>query len=222
MGINNRKISAISALSAVKTHISVSFLGGENLPIMRAMSIRLKTKFRKKGPKTIEDRASVVASNIWRIAQESARHMEKEGYALGGDRQVAAVITEVIAFLIQIADRIVYGQLSEEERVRFVNALGKHTARITSTNLAEFVGEGRYAREFVETVNARLADYSELEFDGRDPSYSVLRYLGEKVSDAMQATDSKWVLEQVVDIEAPEAVKLIKKAVGEILGVKTA
>jgi hypothetical protein len=38
----------------------------------------------------------------------------------------------------------------------------------------------------------------------------------------MQATDSKWVLEQVVDIEAPEAVKLIKKAVGEILGVKIA
>jgi hypothetical protein len=189
---------------------------------MRAMSIRLKTKFRKKGPKTLEDRASVVATNIWRIAQESARHMEKEGYALGGDRQVAAVITEVIAFLIQIADRIVYGQLSEEERVRFVNALGKHTARITSTNLAEFVGEGRYARDFVETVNARLADYSELEFNGREPSYSVLRYLGEKVSDAMQATDSKWVLEQVVDIEAPEAVKLIKKAVGEILGVKVA
>lgn len=187
---------------------------------MRAMSIRLKTKFRKKGPKTIEDRASVVAMNIWRIAQETARHMEKEGYAMGGDRQVAAVITEIIAFLIQIADRIVYGQLSEEERTRFINALGKHTARVTATNLAEFVGEGRYAQGFVETLNARLADYSELEFNGHDPSYSVLRYLGEKVSDAMQATDSKWVLEQVVDIEAPEAVKLIKKSVGEILGVK--
>lgn len=182
--------------------------------------MRLKTKFRKKGPKTLEDRASVVAMNIWRIAQETARHMEKEGYALGGDRQVAAVITEIIAFLIQISDRIVYGQLNEEERARFINALGKHTARVTSTNLAEFVGEGRYAGSFVDTLNARLADYSELEFNGHDPSYSVLRYLGEKISDAMQATDSKWVLEQVVDIEAPEAVKLIKKSVGEILGVK--
>jgi hypothetical protein len=189
-------------------------------PIMRGMAIRLKTKFRKKGPKTLEDRASVVATNIWRIAQETARHMEKEGYAMGGDRQVAGVLTEFIAFLIQIADRIVYGQLTEEERGRFINALGKHTARITSTNLAEFVGEGRYVGEFVTTLNSRLADYSELEFRGYDPSFSVLRYLGEKVSIAMEKTDNKWVLEQVVDIEAPEAVKLIRKAVGEILGVK--
>lgn len=187
---------------------------------MRAMAIRLKTKFRKKGPKTLEDRASVVATNIWRIAQETARHMEKEGYAMGGDRQVAAVITEFIAFLIQISDRIVYGQLTDEERARFINALGKHTARITSTNLAEFVGEGAYVKAFVDTVNARLADYAEMEFNGHDPSYSVLRYLGEKVSDAMEQTDSKWVLEQVVDIESLEAIKLIKKAVGEILGVK--
>jgi hypothetical protein len=187
---------------------------------MRGMAIRLKTKFRKKGPKTLEDRASVVATNIWRIAQETARHMEKEGYAMGGDRQVAGVLTEFIAFLIQIADRIVYGQLTEEERGRFINALGKHTARITSTNLAEFVGEGRYVGEFVTTLNSRLADYSELEFRGYDPSFSVLRYLGEKVSIAMEKTDNKWVLEQVVDIEAPEAVKLIRKAVGEILGVK--
>jgi len=36
---------------------------------MHAMAIPLKTKFRKKGPKTLEDRASVVATNSWRIAQ---------------------------------------------------------------------------------------------------------------------------------------------------------
>jgi len=184
------------------------------------MAIRLKTKFRKKGPKTLEDRASVIATNIWRIAQETARHMEKEGYPLGGDLQVAAVLTEIIAFLVQVSDRIVFGQLSEEERARFVNALGKHLARITSNNLAEFVGPGAYAKDFIATLNTRFADYSELEFNGRDPSYGVLRYLGEKVSRAMETTDSKWVLEQVVDVEAPEAVKMIRKVVGEVLGVQ--
>ena len=51
--------------------------------------------------------------------------------------------------------------------------------------------------------------------------YPVLKcYLGEKVSRAMEATDSKWVLEQVVDVEAPEAVKTMKKVVGEVLGVQ--
>ena len=187
---------------------------------MPRMAIRLKTKFRKKGPKTLEDRASVVATNIWRIAQETARHMEKEGYPLGGDRQVTDVITEVIAFLVQISDRIVYGQLSDEERARFINATGKHLARITSTNLAEFVGPGAYAKDFINTLNARFADYSEMEFNGHNPSYTVLRYLGEKVSRAMESTDSKWVLEQIVDIEAPEAVKTLQKVVGQVLGVQ--
>jgi len=184
------------------------------------MAIRLKTKFRKRGPKTLEDRASVIASNIWRIAQETARHMEKEGYPLGGDLQVTAVLTEIIAFLVQVADRIVYGQLSEEERARFINALGNHLARTTSNNLAEFVGPGTYAKDFIGTLNTRFADYSELEFNGRNPSYGVLRYLGEQVSRAMEATDSKWVLEQVMDVEAPEAVKMIKKVVAEVLGVQ--
>ena len=189
-------------------------------PYNARMALRLKTKFRKKGPKTLEDRASVVAVNIWRIAQETCRRMEKEGYPLGGDRQVTAVLTELIAFLVQMSDRIVYGQLSEEERVRFINALGQNLARLTASNLAEFVGPGAHASEFVTTVNARLADYSEFEFDGRDPGYAVLRYLGEKVARAMEATDSKWVLEQVVDVEAPETIKAIKKLVGEVLGVQ--
>ncbi|HYA37710.1 MAG TPA: hypothetical protein VEI74_05505 [Candidatus Methylomirabilis sp.] len=180
----------------------------------------MKTKYRKKGPKTLEDRASVVAMNIWRIAQETCRHMEKEGYPLGGDRQVTAVLTELMAFLVQMSDRIVYGQLSEEERVRFINAVGNNLARITATNLVEFVGPGAHADEFVGTVNARLVDYSEFEFDGRNPGYAVLRYLGEKVACAMDATDSKWVLEQIVDVEAPEAIKAIRKLVGEVLGVQ--
>ncbi len=186
------------------------------------MAIRLKTKFRKKGPKTLEDRASVVASNIWRIAQESARHMEKEGYPLGDDPQVAAVLTEFMAFLIHMADRIVYGQISEEERARFVIALGSNLTRVVSANLTEFVGRegGTYKAQFVETVNARLRDYSEFEFQGQNPSYAALRYLGEKISQAMAATDNKWVLEQVMDIEAPDALKTVKKLVAEVLGIK--
>jgi len=59
-----------------------------------------------------------------------------------------------------------------------------------------------------------------MEFNGHNPSYTVLRYLGEKVSRAMESTDSKWVLEQIVDIEAPEAIKTLQKVVGQVLGVQ--
>ena len=184
------------------------------------MVLRLKSKFRKKGPKTLEDRASVVAGNIWRIAQETCRHMEIEGYKLGSDKQVTAVLTELMAFMLQATDRIVYGQLSEEDRGRFINSLAGNLARITGSNLTEFVGSGDHITPFVATLNARAADYAEFEFNQAGPGYAFLRYLGEKVALAMAATDSKWVLEQVVDVEAPEAIKTLKKMVGQVLGVK--
>lgn len=184
------------------------------------MALHIKTKFRTKGPKTIEQRASVVASNIWKVAQDATRHMEVEGYKIGGDRQVTAILTEFMAFQIQVADRLVYGKLSEDERARFINELGRNLARLIDTNMKEFIGPGDYAGPFIATLNLRLADYAEFGFSDQGPSYAFLRYLGDKVSAAMAVTDNKWVLEQVVDIEAPQAVKHLKRVVGQVLGLK--
>ena len=65
-----------------------------------------------------------------------------------------------------------------------------------------------------------LGDAPYVTGDHAGAGYAFLRYLGEKVALAMAATDSKWVLEQVVDVEAPEAIKTLKKMVGQVLGVK--
>jgi hypothetical protein len=185
------------------------------------MAIRMKTRFRGKGPKTVESRANVVAYNIWKIAQESCRRMEKEGFKFCDDRQVTEVVTEIIAFLVQIADRIVYGQIAEDERARFVNALGKDLAQHMANNLNEIVGAGDHAGRFINTLNARFGEYAECEFTlSGGPGYAFLRTLGDKIADAMATTDSKWVVEQVMDIEAPEAVKQIRKLVHEVMGVK--
>jgi hypothetical protein len=184
------------------------------------MALRMKTRFRTRGPRTLEQRASVVASNVWKIAQETCRRMEKEDYPLGSDSQVAAVMTEIMAFLVQAADRLVYGQLSEEERAAFINALGSYLARLFQDNLTGTPGPGDYRTPFIAVLNARLADYAEFEFSGRGPSYASLRYLGDKVSEAMAATDNRWVLERVVDVEAPEILKHLKRLLHEVLGIK--
>ena len=54
------------------------------------------------------------------------------------------------------------------------------------------------------------------------PSYRFLRYLGEKMFEAMAGTDNKWVIEHVIEIEAPEAMRPLKKLIGEVLGIKVA
>jgi hypothetical protein len=186
------------------------------------MAIRMHTKWQSGGSKTIEDRAGVVGFNIWKIAKETWVRMEREGFRAGEDRQLTAVITEMIAFLVQISDRLVYGQLSEEDRLRFINALGKHLAHTMQTNMLDMFGPGDYMKPFIDTLNDRAADYAEFEFANFYPSYGFLRYLGEKMSEAMAGTDNKWVIEHVIEIEAPEAMKPIRKLIGEVLGVKVA
>jgi hypothetical protein len=67
-------------------------------------------------------------------------------------------------------------------------------------------------------MNARFAEYAGFEYAGAEPGYPCLRYFAEKVSDAMASGDNKWVVEQMMDIEAPEMVRLAKQLVEQAVG----
>jgi len=189
------------------------------------MAVRLKTKWhsskrrRSKGVRTLEDRATVVGVSIWKIAFNTFKHMETEGFRFGSDEQVTAVVNELIAFLLQVSDRLVYGQLSESERAEFITAVGRHLAATVDSNVRDFLGEGDHGGRFIATINSRTGDYAEFEFKDGGPGYAFVRYLGEKVSEAMAETDNKWVIEHVMEIEVPEAIKLLKRTLGEALGI---
>lgn len=184
------------------------------------MALVVKTKWRKRGPRTLEERAGVVGFNVWKIAFETFKHMEGEGFRFASDVQSTNVLTELIAFLVQVTDRLIYGQLREDDRRLFINALGKHLADTMANNQLDLLGPGEYRAPFIAALNARARDYAACEYRGDGPGYAFLRCLGERVSDAMAVTDNKWVIEHVMEIEAPEMLKPLKRAVGEVLGVK--
>jgi len=50
----------------------------------------VKTRWRKKGPRTVEERAGVIGANVWKIALEVFKHMEKEGFRFVGSTTVYA------------------------------------------------------------------------------------------------------------------------------------
>jgi len=178
----------------------------------------IKTRWRnKKAPRTTEERAGVIGANIWKIAIEIFKHLEKDGFRFGADRQVTAIITEFIAFLVQLTDRTVYGRRSDAEREALINAIAAHLAKTMENNQLDLLGPGDYRGPFIQTLNARFEDYAQFEYAARDPGYACLRYFGHKVSDAMAGSDNKWVLEQIMEIEAPEMVRLIKKLVDEVV-----
>jgi hypothetical protein len=173
----------------------------------------VKTRWRKKGARTVEERAGVIGANVWKIALEVFKHMEKEGFRFGSDRLTTEVISEFIAFLVQLADRAVYGRLAEEERAALIGAVVRHLAATMENNQQDLFGPGEYRKPFIDLLNARFAEYAGFEYRDGEPGYPCLRFFAGKVADAMAPGDNKWVVEQMMDIEAPEMVRLVRKLV---------
>lgn len=195
------------------------------------MAVRLKTRWHRSKrsernregssrPKSRQNLGSVVAMNIWKLAKEAFTRMEKEGYRFREDTQAIDVIAEFCIFMLHITDRMIYGKLTEEERSLLVNAIAKNLADTIEANQQELLGPGDYLQAFIERLNDRLANYAECGFDEEQgPAYDFKRYLAQNVSGIMALSDDKWVLEQVMDIEAPELVERIRPVVRDVLGI---
>jgi len=179
---------------------------------------RIKSSWRDDRDHSIEEVAGALAYITWKIALESAKDLHGEGYEYASDPQRVAVIAEFVAFLVQASDRLVYGTLDDDDRHAFVNALAQRLADQVQDNLTDLFGPGDYRAPFIETLNERLADYSELAFENEQPGYDYLRYFGSRVLKIMGETQTnRWVIDQVMDRAGPEAVKHLAKGLRNLL-----
>jgi hypothetical protein len=173
----------------------------------------VKTRWRDKEPRTLADRASVIGANVWKIALEIFKHMERDGFRFGSDRMVTDVLSEFIAFLVQLVDRSVYGRISEADRATLIGEVARHLAATMENNQLDLFGPGEYRAPFIALLNERFGEYAGFAFADRRPPLPCLRFLAAKVADAMATNENKWVVEQVMDVEAPEMVRLIDRLV---------
>ena len=195
------------------------------------MAVRLKTRWHRSKrsernregshrPKTRESLISVVAMNIWKLAKEGFTRMEKEGYRFREDTQAIDVIAEFCIFMLHIADRMIYGKLPEEERAPLINGIAMNLAQTIEANQQELLGPGDYLNDFIARLNERLTNYAECGYDEVEgPAYDFKRYLAQNVADIMSVTDDKWVLEQVMDIEAPELIQRVRPMLQDVLSL---
>ena len=181
----------------------------------------VKTRWRKKGERTLAERAGVIGTNVWKISSEVFKHMEKEGFRFGSDRLVTDVLAEFMAFMVQLADRAVYGKLSEADRAALIGEVAGHLAATMENNQRDLLGPGEYRKPFIDLLNARFGEYAGFEYAGVEPGYPCLRFFATKVSDAMASGDNKWVVEQMMDIEAPEMVRLVAKLIEQTVEAGT-
>lgn len=176
--------------------------------------MRIKSKwYNKERPKTVEENARALAYITSRVAFNAAKEMYDKGFTFPSDVSRVETVGEFAAFLIQVADRLVYERMDEAERREFITTLALGVADTMADNLQDVRGEGDHKRAYIDRLNARLDDYSECRFDdeAQEPGYQFRSYLGHKVAEAVGGEESKWVVEHVAEIEALEAVDNLKK-----------
>jgi hypothetical protein len=187
------------------------------------MALRLKTVwFKNAGGRSQTEVASVLASTIWRLADEIVNNLSKFDCDIVTLERGVRILGEVAAFLLHMSDRMVYGRLPEAERAALVQAAGRRLAELVEENIRKMGGEKDfdYRANFIDFLNRRGADYATFECPPDRPSFPLLRYLGLAVRELMVESDQPWVADRIMDIDAPEALGMLKKTVDGLLSPK--
>lgn len=184
-----------------------------------ALNTRIRSKWKKSGPEaTLEENSVALAYIVWQIALTTAKNLHKEDFEYEGDDQRIDVIAEIMIFLVHIADRLTYPLFSLEERAAFIQTLGRESARHLQRNKEEIIERGDHSSHYIDRLNERITQYSGCSFEAQEPGYQMTRALGEKLQDIMgESQTNRWVMEQVMGIEIPEAVKSLKQGLNNLL-----
>ena len=185
------------------------------------MAVRVKTAWFRKAneERSPEERASVVAATLWKLADKAIDNLSRADYQIGTPERGYRILAELLAFGLHYCDRRAYGLLADAERLAFVQALGRRLAEVLQENLRATVDDPArgWSGEFIALLNRRSTEYAEFEFAGDAPGFPALRYLGSQIREQMAERDRPWVLDQVMDVEMPELLGTLKKAVDGVL-----
>jgi len=188
--------------------------------------MRLKTHwFKPDQPKSVEQRASAVGFIVWRIARNMLDRMRKAGFDIDIGPPYFAFMREVMVFLVQVADRIAYARQAGDARAAFTTALVLRVADFLEENEADLLGAApdgaaSYRDRFIDLFNEVTTHYAEFGYGDDGPDFGFRRYLGSRIEPLLPEKDRRWVLDQVIDIEVPEAVALIERGMDGVFSTE--
>ncbi|MFZ2302555.1 MAG: hypothetical protein WAW10_11895 [Gallionella sp.] len=182
--------------------------------------MRIKSNWFKEGRNhTPEELAGAVAFAIWRIAGNALKNTRKANFEIAIGPQYFAFLAEFLVFLIQVADRIAYRRLPSEDRIAFTGILANRVAENYAENRSRLLDgqPDEIKQHFIDQVNQRADGYAEFDYGEGGPSFSFTRYLGYCMEQVMDERDSYWIIDQMMSIEAPEAVEMVDKTLRNLL-----
>jgi len=181
--------------------------------------MRVKSKWNiKDRERTLAEIGGAAAFILWRIAQQGTLNLENEGFQTDSNAQRLDVMSEFLTFLVHIVDRLKADQLTQEQRQEFITALARSLSDQVQENRTDAQGKGEYRQPFINLLNIRAADYAGFSVTDGVPGYSMKRYFGEQVRAVMGARDNQWIIDQVMDIEVPEALQPLNRSLANLFG----
>jgi hypothetical protein len=186
-------------------------------------ALRVKSHwFKSDQPRSAQQHASAMAFIVWRTAQQMLRRMRGADFDIDAGEPYFAFMREVLVFLIAVTDRIAYARLDGATRQAFTTELVLRLADTLQDNEAELLGAAPgtvYRDRFIDMVNEVQTHYAEFgadpqtrEEDGFEPDFGFYRYLGHRLEPTLPEKDRRWVLDQVMAVEAPQSVEVVQSA----------
>ncbi len=191
--------------------------------------MRIKSRwFKGDAAKSAAEQASVMAFIVWRVAQQMLLRMRGAQFDIDAGTPYFAFLREVLVFLIAVTDRLAFARLATADRADFTVALVRHVARTLQENEDRLLGrpvEGvaSHADTFIDLVNELSGHYAEFPADplqdpasGFQPGFAFVRYLGSRLEPTVPEKDRRWVLDQVMAIETPEALGIVQRSMRDL------
>ena len=187
------------------------------------MAVRVFNKFHTSGARSPKMLASVVAMLAWKQAIESIRRMRKAWYDIDTGKPYFDFVCEFLVFLAHAADRIAFRSLDAATRAEFTTALAIRLAEMVEESRGDLLGDaepGACQRDFIDLFNRRGADYGEYAYgpETNGPDFGFKRMFASALREILPEKDKLWVIDQAMDIEAPDAIKALEKAMAGLFG----
>lgn len=196
-------------------------------------TLRIKSHWFKPGAgKSAEQQAGAMGFIVWRVAQNMLKRMRGAQFDIDAGVPYFAFMREVLVFLMAVVDRIAHARMDAATRTAFTTAMVLHCANTLAANEADLLGPradaASYQDSFIDLVNEVTGHYAEFGGDpgagnadaGFTPDFAFMRYLGHRLEPTLPPKDRRWVLDQVMATEAPEAVDIVRGAMLDLLSAE--
>ena len=185
------------------------------------MAVRIRSRFHTEGERSAATLASVVAILGWKLAIDAIKRMRAADYDIDIGRPYFDFVCEYLVFMAMAADRVAYLRLAQDKRMEFTAALATRMAEIVEENSDMLLGAaepGASRRHFIDLFNRRSGEYAEFDYGPDGPDFGFKRLFAACLREGLPEKDRLWAIDQVMEIEVPEALKALEKTLGGLFG----